>query len=132
MKIENAIKKLSKYGKIQENGCEYWIERGNFIIGFLPNPHPHGTTSTCEYTKRIDGEAPERYYDNLTQAINYVLKQEPYENVACESCGRTDLPLHFNRQCPKCFTPPEKAGTRIGNVIVNLLGREEKTRGKTP
>jgi len=47
MKIENAIKKLSKYGKVQENGVEYWIEKGKYIIGFLPNVE----TITCIYAK---------------------------------------------------------------------------------
>ena len=107
MKIENAIKKLSKYGKIQENGSECWIERGNFVIGFLFNGKEF---TCCEYTKRIGEGSQERHYDNLSQAIDYVLRQEPYENISCESCGRTDLPLHYNHQCPECFTPPEKGG----------------------
>ena len=26
------------------------------------------------------------------------------ENVPCKTCGRIDLPLHYNRQCPECFS----------------------------
>ncbi len=75
MKIKNAIKKLSKYGNIQENGCEWWIERPNFIIGFLPNGEEN---MTCPFTRRFNGTWYEdyRYYENLTQAIDYVLMEE--------------------------------------------------------
>ncbi len=27
------------------------------------------------------------------------------ENVPCQKCGRDDLPLHTNYQCPECHTP---------------------------
>lgn len=32
-------------------------------------------------------------------------KPEKIENIPCEKCGRTDLPLHYNRLCPECFEP---------------------------
>ncbi len=124
MKIENAIKKLSKYGKVQRNEVECWIERGNYIIGFLFNGEKN---TCCEYTREksvssLTGFTPTgslnggyNHYDNLTQAIDYVLrmekKEQEEENIPCVSCGRLDLPLHFNHQCPECFTPPEKAGS---------------------
>ncbi len=121
MEIENAIKKLSKYGKVQENGVEYWVERGNYIVGFLPNPHPHGTTITYIYARENCYPSQYNYYDNLTQAIDFVLKREQKEqeeeDMPCMRCGRRDLPLHFNYQCPECFTPPEKAGTYNDNQV---------------
>jgi len=27
---------------------------------------------------------------------------QPTGNVPCKNCGRSDLPLHFNRLCPEC------------------------------
>ncbi len=81
MKIENAIKKLSKYGTVQENGVEWWIERSGYIIAFLQNGTSGNTT--CEYTRpahlHSDSQSDyfvEQYHDNLTQAINYVLRRE--------------------------------------------------------
>ena len=117
MKIENAIKKLSKYGKVQENGVEYWIERGNYIIGFLRNGETH---ICCEYTKRISSEAPERHYDNLTQAIDFVLRQEA---LVTDENGA-------NIPCQNAIEQTKKAESRIGNVIINLLGREERKNEK--
>ncbi len=26
-------------------------------------------------------------------------------NKPCKACGRTDLPLHVNEQCPECYVP---------------------------
>ena len=37
-----------------------------------------------------------------------VVEEEEVENVPCVKCGRTDLPLHYNRECSECFTPKEE------------------------
>jgi len=34
---------------------------------------------------------------------------EKDEDIPCKRCGRTDLPLHYNYQCPECFTPIMKS-----------------------
>ena len=33
---------------------------------------------------------------------------EPVENVPCEKCGRTDLPLFIDYRCPDCSEVPER------------------------
>jgi len=30
------------------------------------------------------------------------------ENVPCITCGRKDLPLHVNYECPECYEIPQK------------------------
>ena len=30
-------------------------------------------------------------------------KEEEVFNMSCRECGRTDLPLHYNRLCPECY-----------------------------
>jgi hypothetical protein len=87
MKIENAIKKLSKYGKVEHNDHEWWIERSGYIIAFLQNGTSGNTC--CEYTRpchmHSDSQSDyfvEHYHDNLTQAIDYVLRREKEKEAA--------------------------------------------------
>lgn len=81
MTIKNAIKKLSKYGKVQVNSVnEHWIEYKGYIISFFPNGSCDPNNSiTCEHTKRIGEKSdpnsdyfPGSFWPNLTQAINHV------------------------------------------------------------
>ncbi len=52
---------------------------------------------------------------------------EEDENIPCVKCGRINLPLHYNRQCPECFTPPEKSDllTPAGRKALNLWREHE-------
>lgn len=37
MKLENAIKKLSKHGEVKQNGGSFWAEVNNHVIQFMAN-----------------------------------------------------------------------------------------------
>jgi len=81
MKLSNAIKKLSAYGKIQkdETGL-YFIHYKGYIVSFRTNGSQDPENDiVCEHTQRYDEKAdsmtdyfPGSYWDNLSQAINYV------------------------------------------------------------
>lgn len=51
-----------------------------------------------------DGKDIER--DEEAEKLDKHLESE--ENVPCIKCGRTDLPLHTNRQCADCGPWTEK------------------------
>ena len=81
MTVQNAIKKLSKYGKVQKDGTNmYFIQYKGYIVSFRCNGADTPETSiVCEHTQRYYEKSdsmtdyfPGSYWDNLTQAIKYV------------------------------------------------------------
>lgn len=89
MTIANAIKKLSKYGKVNRgrNG-QYWAIIGNYKVSFTANGEDIPTNSiTCEHTCRVGLEPdyntdyfPGTFWDNLTQAINAAIRWQASDN----------------------------------------------------
>lgn len=80
MKLENGIKRLSKYGAIENVGGKYWIIVNGYEVSFLIN----GTSGNvvCFHTQRVsektDSNAdyfPGSYWKNLSQALRFVEKR---------------------------------------------------------
>jgi hypothetical protein len=73
MKLENAIKKLGKYGKVSHNeNNQYWVEHNGGILSF----YSQDGKIVCINVRGIDDESiPEEDYfagiccKNLTQAM---------------------------------------------------------------
>lgn len=70
------------------------------IVGF-DNGHVEGVGRINLLHIEVSGEVFVGADDNDDDEDD---DEEP-ENVPCQKCGRTDLPLHTNYQCPECHTP---------------------------
>ena len=77
MKLTNAIKKLSKFGEVQQNGQLFWVQKNQKVIEFMANGKINNNTNiTCirvRYAKDEDDTMTDYFSgtwcDNLTQAI---------------------------------------------------------------
>ena len=77
MKLENAIKKLSKFGKVQNQGALYFAKVNNSIVEFMRNgaiEADYGITCIRTRSVRDNDDLMTDYFagvwcDNLTQAI---------------------------------------------------------------
>ncbi|MCK9473350.1 hypothetical protein [Sulfurimonas sp.] len=77
MKLTNAIKKLSKYGEVKQDGNLFWAEIKSYVVQFRANgPIEEGTTARGfrVKSKNDEDDIMTDYFagvwcDNLTQAI---------------------------------------------------------------
>jgi len=75
-------------------------QRGHLLTLGMITPTPDGDSDFASSASR----------DNLERALKQTGEVvEDIANAPCKVCGRTDLPLHYNRCCPECFTPKESA-----------------------
>jgi len=73
---------------------------------------PWGQCQHCEADLENEPEKPLKTDDGrplylCEECKQKVLKGRAEGNAACIKCGRTDLPLFWNRQCPECYDPDE-------------------------
>lgn len=96
------------------------ITKGYDWIGGYYNFHPHDFKSKSGHCYESDSE--KGIYHLIVHSNHCDLLRVKKENenilvwddnddecIPCKKCGRKDLPLHYNQQCPECFTPPEKS-----------------------
>ena len=81
MKLSNAIKKLEKYGKVENNGISYWTIQGNTAVEFMKNGSSEDIT--CIRVRSIHDKddfqsdySAGTWCDNLSQAIRFVRFEE--------------------------------------------------------
>jgi len=83
--IEYAKKKLGQLGEVKENDHgQVWVKYKDYIVSFIKN----GDHASCYHTRRFNDHDDLQsdyhagsYWDNISQAIRYVKKEEiPCQN----------------------------------------------------
>lgn len=77
MKLKNAIKKLSKFGKVENSGSLYFARVGNHFVEFMSNGKIEEAFDICCIRVRACNDEDDTmtdyfagvWCDNLTQAI---------------------------------------------------------------
>ena len=79
MKLSNAIKRASKFGKVQNNNGQYWVNYKGYVVSFHQNGRIEDDAATCFHTKRQGEESdsmtdyfPGVFWDNLKQCFDHV------------------------------------------------------------
>ena len=79
MTVSNAIKKLSKVGKIERDGHRYQTVKNGYLISFAPNGNDTMDNDiVCCHVQRTSDQADSMsdyfsgsFFDTLTGAIKY-------------------------------------------------------------
>jgi hypothetical protein len=96
-------------------------ELSDYVDSLSQNPKPllkgcltqHGNCADCPDFPGGDCLGGVDFKDGVEVEDLEVEVIDDEENVPCRECGRTDLPLHWDRTCPECFFIPDAGEVEV-------------------
>lgn len=76
MTVENAIKKLEKLGKVENDKNRYWVKLNESYLNFIKNGGDLGN-AICFHIDHYQNNKKYHttYFDNVTQMIKFATRQ---------------------------------------------------------